>query len=168
MASSGVLTVTTNQSQWTAKSNQSWLTVSPASGKSGAQATLKVTANTALASRTGTVTFSAGGKTATVTVTQAAASSSAATLSLSGNLWKPTAVASLGVLTVTTNQSQWTAKSDQSWLTVSPASGKNGDQALLRVTANTSTTSRSGTVTFSAGGKTSTVTVVQAGKVSTQ
>ncbi|MDR0717578.1 MAG: BACON domain-containing protein [Azoarcus sp.] len=71
MASSGVLTVTTNQSQWTAKSNQSWLTVSPASGKSGAQATLKVTANTALASRTGTVTFSASDKTSTVTVVQA-------------------------------------------------------------------------------------------------
>ncbi|MDR2032366.1 MAG: BACON domain-containing protein [Azoarcus sp.] len=65
--------VTTNPSSWTASSNPSWLTVSPATGRRGARATSKVTANTAAASRTGVVTFSAGGKTATVTVTQAGA-----------------------------------------------------------------------------------------------
>ncbi|MDR2261415.1 MAG: trypsin-like peptidase domain-containing protein [Azoarcus sp.] len=90
------------------------------------------------------------------------------TLSLSSPSWSaPTAAASSNV-TVTTNQAQWTATSNQSWLTVSPASGKNGAQATLKVTANTTTASRTGTVTFSAGGKTATVAVTQAGKVNTK
>ncbi|MDR2261812.1 MAG: glycoside hydrolase family 99-like domain-containing protein [Azoarcus sp.] len=160
-AGSWGVTVTTNQSQWTAVSSAKWLTVTRT--PSG-QALLQMTENTSPAKRTGTVTFSAGDKTVAFPVSQAGV----ATLELSGNLWMPTAVVSSGVLTVTTNQSQWTATSNQSWLTVSPASGKNGAQATLKVTANTATASRTGTVTCSAGGKTATVTVTQAGKVNTK
>ncbi|MDR2261091.1 MAG: hypothetical protein LBE06_09255 [Azoarcus sp.] len=156
------VTVTTNQSQWTATSNQSWLTVSPASGKNSGQVTLKVTANTTTASRIGTVTFSAGNKTVTFRVTQAGAT----TLELSSASWHhPVSRAGSWGVTVTTNQSQWTAVSSAKWLTVTRTPS---GQALLQMTENTSTAKRTGTVTFSAGGKTATVAVTQVGKVNTK
>lgn len=60
----------------------------------------------------------------------------------------------------------WTAESDQSWLKVSPASGvASADQVAVVVTAedNTSTQSRSATVTVKAGEDTKTITVTQDG-----
>jgi len=64
------LTATQN---WTASSDQSWLTVSPTSGTSaGTTVSLTATANTASASRTATVTVTGADATVkTVTVTQA-------------------------------------------------------------------------------------------------
>ncbi|MBQ1652932.1 MAG: choice-of-anchor J domain-containing protein, partial [Bacteroidales bacterium] len=64
----------TASSSWTASSNQSWLSISPATGSgSGATTTMTVTANSANETgspRTATVTISHGSSTATVTVTQ--------------------------------------------------------------------------------------------------
>ena len=73
-ASSTAVTVTSNAS-WTVSSNStSWLTVSPASGTGNGSFTATVTANTGVA-RSGTITVTGGGITATVAVTQAAGAS---------------------------------------------------------------------------------------------
>lgn len=70
--STGSFDVTATQN-WTAASDQTWLTVSPASGTSaGATVTCTATANTSTASRTATVTVTGTDNTVkTVTVTQA-------------------------------------------------------------------------------------------------
>lgn len=70
--STGSFNVTSTQN-WTASSDQSWLTVSPTSGTlAGATVTLTATANTASANRTATVTVTGTDATVkTVTVTQA-------------------------------------------------------------------------------------------------
>ena len=64
----------TASSSWTASSNQSWLSISPATGSgSGATTNMTVTANSANETgspRTATVTITHGSSTATVTVTQ--------------------------------------------------------------------------------------------------
>ncbi|MDR1825518.1 MAG: hypothetical protein LBR27_09395 [Bifidobacteriaceae bacterium] len=64
---------------------------------------------------------------------------------------------------VTTNQSRWTASSNQTWLTVTPTSGVTGATLTVRATsANTGTTARSATVTITAGSVTTYLTVTQA------
>ena len=70
--STGNFAVTATQN-WTAASNQTWLTVSPTSGTSaGATVTCTAAANTGTASRTATVTVTGADNTVkTVTVTQA-------------------------------------------------------------------------------------------------
>jgi hypothetical protein len=70
--STGSFNVTATQN-WTASSDQSWLTVSPTSGTlAGATVTLTATANTSSAIRTATVTVTGtDATTKTVTVTQA-------------------------------------------------------------------------------------------------
>jgi len=69
-AAKTAVTVTTNQSLWTASSNQSWLTPTPSSGADGAALTVSVAANTSGWARQGVVTVTAGGASATLTVTQ--------------------------------------------------------------------------------------------------
>ena len=70
-ASSSSFTVSANNA-WTATSNQSWLTVSPASGSASNSATVNVSAsaNTTSSSRTATVTVKSSDLTKTITVTQ--------------------------------------------------------------------------------------------------
>ena len=70
-ASSSSFTVSANNA-WTATSNQSWLTVSPASGSASNSATVNVSAsaNTTSSSRTATVAIKSSDLTKTITVTQ--------------------------------------------------------------------------------------------------
>lgn len=69
----GVASITfTSNVAWTATSNQTWLTVSPASGEAGENITVKASAlkNETNDPRTATVTIQAGTASATATVTQ--------------------------------------------------------------------------------------------------
>ncbi|HWN45796.1 MAG TPA: BACON domain-containing carbohydrate-binding protein [Steroidobacteraceae bacterium] len=69
--------------------------------------------------------------------------------------------ASSSAIAVTANVS-WTVTDDQTWLSASPTSGANNGSFTVSTTANTSTTSRTGTVTITGGGLTRTVAVTQA------
>jgi len=272
-ANTGVV-VTTNQPLWSASSSEPWLKCTPSSGATGAVMTVSVLANTSNSPRTGTISVTADGATATLSITQAGAPvkpcstfataclwdlspilvspegaaphylrfvapvsgqyvfessdrpssadpygslfdsnqvlvafnddsggnlnfsitatlvagqtyyltarnfgsnqfgqftvsaqvPSAATVSLSPwtALTAPTGSARTSV-TVTTNQSLWTATSDQAWLLVTPSSGASGAQLTVMVAANTSTSTRQGVVTVRAGGASTTLTVTQPG-----
>jgi hypothetical protein len=66
-------------------------------------------------------------------------------------------------ITVTSNDS-WTVSSDQSWCTVSPTSDSNNGTIKVTATANSSTSSRSATITIKgANSGTKTVSVAQEG-----
>jgi mannan endo-1,4-beta-mannosidase len=69
--------------------------------------------------------------------------------------------ASSSAVAVTANVS-WTITDDQTWLSASPTSGANNGSFTVSTTANTSTTSRTGTVTITGGSLTRTVAVTQA------
>lgn len=59
----------------------------------------------------------------------------------------------------------WSAVSDSDWLTVSPGAGEKGMQeVILTFTANTSSSNRTGKVTFTAGSYSETFTLVQKGE----
>jgi len=157
-AASSAVNVTANVS-WTVTDDQTWLSASPTSGSNNGSFTVSATANTGTTSRTGTVTVTGGGLTRMVAVTQAG--TTASTLIVSATSLALASSASTGTFSITSNVS-WTVTDDQTWITVSPASGVSNATVTVSAIANTATTSRSGTVTVSGGSITRTVAVTQA------
>ncbi len=150
----------TSNTNWTVASDQSWLSVNPASGTGNSTLTVAAQANTTALARTATVTISGTGVASqTVTVTQAAGT---ATLAVStNNLNVASANGSTASFNVTSNIN-WTVSSDQSWLSVSPASGTGNGTITVTAEANPTVSTRAATVTVSGTGVTSqTVTVTQ-------
>jgi hypothetical protein len=159
-------TVTTNQASYTVTKSGSWLTLSRTTGTNGTELTVTAAANTSTSSRSGYFTITSGTATYRVTVIQSGAP--AATVSFSGgSTWSAPANTSGGSLTltgtVTTNQGSWSASRSVTWLTLSLAGGTNGSPLTITAAANTSTSSRSGYVTLTAGTATYRITVTQAG-----
>ena len=151
-------TLTINSSQsWTASSNVSWASLSSSSGTGNATLTLTAETNTTSGNRSGTVTFTAGGKNYTINVTQEGSdyffNATPTTLyfdSSGGN----------DSITISTNLSSWTVTTSDTWITLPENSGRGDDMLPFFVKANTST-GRSGYITFSTGGSTYQITVVQ-------
>ena len=157
-ASSAPVTVTSNVS-WTVSETLSWITVSPTGGSGNGSFTVSATANTG-AARSGTITVNGGGLSRPITVSQPAVTN---TLTIAPTSLSFAATASSSTVTVTSNGG-WTVTDDQSWISVSPASGSNNGSFAVSATANTGTASRSGVVTVSGGGLTPrTIAVTQAG-----
>jgi len=146
---------------WNVASDQSWLTINAATGTGNGMLTFAVEANLMQTPRTATVTISAPGATSKIiTVSQAPGS---ATLNLSATTASIAAsVGSTATVDVTSNTS-WTATSDQSWLTVSPASATGNGTLTFTAAVNTTTGTRTATVTVSGTGVASqTITITQA------
>jgi hypothetical protein len=152
---------------WTATSNQSWLTVSPASGSGSGTITLQAaTGSLAQGTYTGVVTIGAAGATGspkTIAVTFNVAAPAPAVMTLSGASLSFTGTAgganpasqSVAVSNTGAGTMNWTATSNQNWLTVSPASGSNS--GTLVISANTSgmtAATYAGTVTVASAGAT--------------
>jgi hypothetical protein len=156
------ITITSNIA-WTASSDQKWLTINPTSGTGIGKLTFTATENTVNLSRIAIVTVSAKDVLSQIiTVTQASVTG-VATLGVSSTSVSITNEAnSLATVNVTSN-AIWSASSNQSWLTVSPASGTGNGTLTFTATANPTTTARMATVTVSATGVASqTIIVTQA------
>jgi hypothetical protein len=151
-AGNGSLSITANGANcaWTASSNASWLTVSPASGTGSGTVTYTYQANPNASSRSALVT--AGGQ--SFTVTQAAAPCS---FSLSASSASVPSTAGNGTFSLNANGTTctWTASDNAAWLSVSPANGAGNATITYTYSANPNTTSRSATIT--AGGQAFTV-----------
>ena len=156
--SSNVIEIVSNLN-WTAVSNQTWISLDQNSGSNNGILTVTATENTLSTTRQATVTISASGVSpVTVIVTQAAANLTH-TLSVSNsNVNIAAAAGSTASVNVSSNTG-WTANSNQSWLTVSPLTGSNNGTLLLTASANSASTTRQATVTISASGV-SPVTVI--------
>lgn len=148
------VTVTTNN-DWEAKvsAEAEWLTVSPASGKSGKSAlAISVSENTSHDSRMGGVTLRAGKLRKQISIAQAPApNNDLITLSVPDVRFDHKAASS--VVAVTSNV-DWKASCTADWVTVAPASGKASASAAnvsIAVAANTGKTNREAVVVFSGG-----------------
>jgi hypothetical protein len=153
---------------WTAGSNQSWLTLSSSTGSGNATLNLTAASNPTIGTRTAIITLTGTGITAqTVTVIQDAG---AAILTTSvNNLTIAAALNSTKTISVYSNVN-WTATSDQTWLKVSPASATNSTSTLTTVAftaqENPTTNTRTANVTISGAGAISQiVTITQNGQV---
>jgi hypothetical protein len=127
---------------WTASSNASWITVTAGSSGNGT-VNYSVAANTATASRTGTLTIAGQ----TFTVTQAGVT---CTYTISPASQSFTASAGTGSVAVTALAGcAWTARSNASWITVTAGSSGSGNGIVnYSVAANTATASRTGALTI--------------------
>ncbi|MCP3693720.1 MAG: BACON domain-containing protein, partial [Planctomycetaceae bacterium] len=151
----------TSNTSWNWSDNASWLTSSEATTQSGNQIfTYSVAANPSTQSRSATITITAGNITRSHTVTQEGAGNA---LALSPTSRSIVAVGGNFTFNVTSNTS-WNWSDNAAWLTSNEATAQSGNQGFsYSVAANTSTQSRSATITITAGNITRIHTVTQEG-----
>jgi hypothetical protein len=157
-AGSYTINITANVT-WMATSNQTWCSITPASGNGNGTITINVAENTALETRTATVTVKAGALTKTVVVTQLGV---AHVLSVNVTEINVTAAAADSTIEITSNLA-WTATSSKTWCSISPASGNGNSTLTVNVVENTVIEARTATVTVKAGDLTKTITITQLG-----
>lgn len=150
---SGTATVTaTAGCNWTSVSDSSWLTISSgASGTGNGSVSYSVAASTATTNRTGRLTIA----TRVLTVTQTAAPCTSSISPVSASIG---ATGGVGTIEITESDVScaWTATDNQTWITVTPASGTGSGSIDYTVAPTVQSTSRTGTITVA--GKTFTIT----------
>ncbi len=142
---------------WTAQSNVAWLSVSSASGTGSASTMVTASSNLTGQTRTGTVTYSGTGWTATLTVHQRPCVQ-ACTYTINPTSARFSARGgSVRVEVISSPNCRWTATSPCGWVTVSPSSGTGS--AVVRVSVEVmSPVARSRSCTLTIAGQTFTVT----------
>ena len=155
-------TITSNTS-WSITSDQAWCIVSTSSGSDNATVTVNVTENTSTDLRSATITVKAGDLSKTIAVTQAGTNP---TLQLNKTSLTFESASGSNTFTITSNTA-WTVTSNQTWCTVSPSSGSGDGKVMIIVSENTSTDSRSATITVKAGDLSQTIAISQAGAMAT-
>lgn len=150
-----------DSTSWTASVDVSWITLAKSSGSGSETLSYTVAENTTTASRTGRITITYFGGTETLTVTQAGVAAADGSIS-------PTTVSQVSTsgttLTFTVTDADsvgWTLTSNASWLTLSKTSGTGGSTVTATVAANTSSSARNASLTFTSGGTTTTIAVSQ-------
>ena len=148
-----------SNTSWTVSSDQAWCSVSPTSGKNSGGVTVKVSENTQTSARTATVTVKSEIGILTVKVTQNEAN---AAISLDTSTMEFTSSSGEQAFKVTANTS-WSVSSDQTWCSVSPASGSNNGSVTVKVSENTQISARTATITVKTDAGIRTVSVTQNG-----
>ena len=152
-----------SNADWTASSDASWLTVTPASGKASdakVSITIKAEENDTFDARTAKINVTAGKKSAVITVNQAGKD---VIFTLSDQQLNAETAGLEKTIEFESN-ADWTASSDASWLTVTPASGKASDAKVsisIKAEKNTLAKTRNAKVSVSAGSKSAVITVSQ-------
>ena len=152
-----------SNTDWTASSDASWLTVTPASGKASdakVSITIKAEENDTFDARTAKINVTAGKNSAVITVSQAGKD---VIFTLSDQQLNAETAGLEKTIEFESN-ADWTASSDASWLTVTPASGKASDAKVsitIKAEKNTLAKTRNAKVSVSAGSKSAVITVNQ-------
>ncbi|MES2140027.1 MAG: BACON domain-containing carbohydrate-binding protein [Bacteroidota bacterium] len=145
-AGTGTVNVTSQSGcNWTATSNDSWITVTSGStGTANGSVTYSVSANTGTAQRTGTITI------AGLTHTVAQSGNTTCTFTIAPLNQSLPNTAGTGTVTVTAAAGcSWAATSNDAWITVTTGSTGSGNGTVTySITANTGTTQRIGTITI--------------------
>jgi len=155
-----------SNTDWTILSDVSWLNISPSNGSSNATVSISPIPNPTTSARTATLTIkTADGTVKTIDINQAGADP-IITLNQTNIIF--TEGVSADTIIIQSN-GPWSAASDVSWLTISPASGTGNDTVVVTASPNTSTIARTANITITSEApvilKTSisqTITVTQA------
>ena len=142
-----------------------WLNKSPKTGTGNGRVKVTWAAYTGSESRTGHLIFTGGGITKKVAVIQGEGTTSNY-LNVSSASKSVSFSAGNTSFSVSSNIS-WSVTDNAGWMTVSPISGSNGGTVTASFTENTTSSSRTATITVSGSGITKKVTVVQGSKSST-
>ena len=152
------LTITANAG-WNITSAESWCTVFPSGGVKDTPTTIKVSVTElkTIDARTATLTVRSGNTTKEIFVTQ----NPAATVELSTTKMTFGGQGQNGSFNVKSN-TNWTASSDASWITLSPSSGAVGEVTVnVAVAENMTDSDRDATITVSYSGGSQSIAVQQ-------
>ncbi len=153
-----MLAIKTNVA-WTATSSQSWCTLSPTNGEAGTkQITVAVTENITNAAREASISITAGSLTKQVKVTQELTN----TLTIVQKEYNLEAAATEIIVNIEAVL-PYTSAIQSDWITLKSTSADN-KTITFSIAENLSTVSREGTVTFTSGTLSETITVRQAAK----
>jgi len=146
---------------WTLTKNADWVSVDKTSGKNGDEVKVSYTKNTGSAEREAKLTFAiAGDKTAVFTLKQAVFVPEPDNISVTPPTKNVTAVEGDFEVTVTSNGA-WTLSKEADWVSVDKTSGTNGATVKVNYTANTGSSVRTATLTFTCGTASATVAINQ-------
>jgi len=146
---SGTIGITANAGcPWTASSTVSWITLTTTNGSGNGSVGFTVAANTASASRTGSVNISG----ATFTVNQAGTSAPCTVTINPTSQSVPAAGANVNVGVSASGSCAWTATSNAAWLSITAGAAGSGNGTVTVTAAVNTGTARTGTVTI--GGQT--------------
>ena len=152
----------TSEAAWTAKTSQTWIQVSPDSGKAGTE-TIKVTVtpNSTTSARTGYVYLYIGSS----QVVQIAVTQKGLYVEFSASSLEMTDGVDEKTITVKSNTS-WTISSYPSWVTVTPTSGEGTQNVTIKTADNPNTSKREGTIKATQAGVSleASLTITQLGK----
>ena len=148
-----------SNTSWTVTSDQTWCSISPASGSSNGSVTVNVEKNTSTAERTATITVKSEAGNKTISVTQ---NGTAAVLTLDSSILEFTSGSGSKMFRISSNTS-WAVSSNRSWCNVSPSSGSGDGSVTVKVEENTSTSERTAMITVESGTITRTLSVTQNG-----
>lgn len=160
----------TSNNDWTAESDQDWLTLSATSGKASpekAELVLSAEENTAESARVAKVTVKAAGLTKEISITQAAVDAKPeepAQVTVSVETLEATAEAGEYTFNLTANKA-WTVTDDAEWVNVDPATGEPVTEAVavkVTVAANTVQEARTATIKVTAQDAEKTIVLTQA------
>jgi hypothetical protein len=129
--------------EWVASTDEDWITITTGEGVGDGEVAFTVAANDTTEERTGAVTV--GGL--DHTVTQAAGGCGVASVSPTGADFSASGGGSTFAVTVNGQNCEWSASTDEDWITVGTTSGTGDGNVAYTVSANTSPKSRSGTIT---------------------
>lgn len=149
-----------SNTNWSISDCPTWLSLSQTSGKGNATVTVTAEENFSSDERVGTMLLRIDGKSgySTINVRQSGKSISLTPMSLS--FTDKSSTQSIAVET----DGAWSATTDESWITISPASASGSSTLMVTVTENTTNATRNGTISVTMGDKTLNVPVSQNGK----
>lgn len=148
---------------WTVSTVDAWITIAPSQGEGEQEIEIKLTANDQPEARTGSVTIKGDKSKSELTlgVTQFGVGYD---FEVAETSFEISSLAATKDITITTND-EWTAVSDQDWVTLSATEGKGSAKTQLTITENKTTLEREATITLQGkNSQTKHVKVKQAGK----
>lgn len=161
------VTFSNTEYYWVDDVTEEWITLPGGTGESNGSTsksyTVTVAANTG-ASRTCTLRFNCHGhdsqdKSVLVTITQSGKTLSPASISVNPTSWSVAANGGTKSISITSN-TNWTISNKPSWITASTTSGNGNGTVTLTASSNTGS-ARNGSIVFTAGTASATVTVSQ-------
>lgn len=151
-----------SSTSWSVSTSASGVTISPASGSGNRTVTVSFAANTGTSAKSIPLTFATtngSGLTKSATIVQAG--KAASTISVTPTALELSGAGQSKTVAVTADAA-WTASKSDSWITLSASGGSAGTGVTFTIGAGRNIGApRTGTVTFTCGGSTATVTVAQ-------
>jgi len=159
-ATSFTLQVITNDAAWSVGDIPEWVSLDSFKGDKSATLTIEVDENTIAKTRSAEIAFYAGDASVILEIVQEAAE---VILSIDTHQVELTASDSTFVVNLVINEAEWEVSGIPEWVHLTPSRGNVNAEIVVTIEQNTVVNERSASVLFTAGSKTETLQIIQAG-----